>query len=111
MCETRKPDTLGPMQHRFNITTCEGKDPQGHQLRSPITAFLAETDLGPSPQLDIPLTITGKLVHVTPVGLTPEQLFQFQFKQDVEVGFEGRGYRFSKLGQDGTFELSIIYQP
>jgi hypothetical protein len=67
--------------------------------------------LGPSPQLDTPLTITGKLVHVTPVGLTPEQLFQFQFKHDVEVGFEGRGYRFSKLGQDGTFELSIIYQP
>src|ERR1017187_2607406 len=99
------------MQHRFTITTCEGKDPPGHYLRSPITAFLAETDLGPSPQLALPLTITGKLVPFPPGGLPPEQLFQFQFKQDVEVGFEGRGYRFSKLGQDGTFELSIIYQP
>src|ERR1035441_2975891 len=54
--------------------------PRTRQLRSPITAFLAETDLGPSPQLDIPLTITGKPVHVTPVGLTPEQLFQLDRK-------------------------------
>src|ERR1039457_4429655 len=85
------------MQHRFNITTCEGKDPQGHQLRSPITAFLAETDLGPSPQLDIPLTITGKLVHVT-----QEQLLKFD---GTPLFPERRAYTVSYKLSDAEAQL------
>jgi len=95
------------MLHQFNMTSVVGEDREGHQLRSGITTFIAETDLEPSPQLGIPEKITGKLAP----SLTPEQLVQFNFKQDVEVGFEGRGYKFSKLEKDGTFELSIIQQP
>jgi len=53
------------MQHLFSITTPLRLDRQGHQLRSAITVFLAEVDLGPSPQLTVPKTITGKLAPAT----------------------------------------------
>ena|SRR5689334_25370877 len=97
------------MEHSFNITTSAGTDRQGHDLRSGITVFLAETNLDPSPQLGTPETIAGNLaISPSPKQLTKDQLFQFKFKPDVEVGFEGRGYRFSKLERDGTFELSLI---
>jgi hypothetical protein len=92
------------MLHQFNMTSVVGKDDEGHQLRSEITTFIAETGLGPSPQLGIPKKITGTLV----ASLTPEQLLEFHSKQDVQVGFEGRGYEFSKLEKDGAFELSLI---
>jgi len=97
------------MEHPFSITTGAGTDRQGHHLRSRITVFLAETNLDPSPQLDIPETITGTLaISPSPKQLKPEQLFQFKFKPDVKVGFEGREYRFSNLEKDGTFALSLI---
>ena len=78
------------------MTSATGEDLQGHQLRNVITVFVAETDLESSPQLAIPERIVGKLVP----RLTPKQLFEFNFKQSVEVGFEGRAYRFSKLEKD-----------
>lgn len=97
------------MEHLFHVTTGKGTDKQGHHLRSRITVFLAETDLGPTPQLDTPETITGKLAtSPSPKQLTKERLFQFNCEPDVQVGFEGRGYRFNKLEKDGTFELSLI---
>jgi len=99
------------MQHLFSVTTPLRLDRQGHQRRSAITVFLAEVDLGPSPQLAVPKTITGKLAPASSQrGLTLAQFYQFKFKRGVEVGFEGRDYRFSKMEKDGTFELSIIHQ-
>jgi hypothetical protein len=97
-------DRVNFMIHRFSITTTTGEDEKGHQLRSHITVFQAETELGPTPQLDFPNTIKGKLTE----GHTPEQLFQFGFKPGVEIGFEGKGYGFTSLDKDGTFELSIV---
>ena len=95
------------MLHQFNMHSFVRTDQQGHQLRSGITTLVAETDLGPSPQLGFPQTITGKVVQ----SLTPEQLFQFKLKPDVQILFEGKAYKFSKLERDGTFELSIIQRP
>jgi hypothetical protein len=92
------------MTHQFNITTAVGDDRKGHPLRSPITVFQAETELGPSPQLDLPETIAGKLVP----SLTSEKLYEFKSKPGVEVSFGGKGYKFSKLERDGSFELSLI---
>jgi hypothetical protein len=88
------------MEHPLSITTGLGTDHQGHQLRSRITTVMAETNLGPSPQLGFPESIEGKLV-----GLTPQLLNQLKFGQDVEVGFEGKRYKFSRLEKDGSFEL------
>lgn len=102
------------MEHLFSMTTAvRGTSfPEGHQLRSGITPFLAETELGPSPQLGLPETIAGRLVPPTnPMQLTAEQFFQFNFRPGVEVSFEGRTYTFSKLEKDGTFELSLIPVP
>jgi len=89
------------------MTAVVSKDREGHALRSGITTFTAEADLEASPQLGIPEKISGKLVR----NLTLEQFVQFTFRQGVEVDFESRGYRFSKVEKDGTFELSIIHQP
>jgi hypothetical protein len=62
------------MEHTFSMTTAVGTSPQGHQLRSDFTPFLAETELGPSPQLSAPKTIRGRLMPpMTPVQLSPEQ--------------------------------------
>jgi hypothetical protein len=98
------------MEHKFDMTYGVRRDAQGHLLRSGITSFLAETNLGPSPQLDFPQTITGKLAAMPQNAsqLTPDQLFQFGMKPDVEVLFEGKRYSFSKLEKDGTFELSMV---
>lgn len=92
------------MLHKFTMTSAVREERVGRQLRSGITTFIAETGSEPSAQLGIPERITGRLES----SLTPAQLFQFGFKPDVEVGFEGRAYRFSRLEKDGTFELSII---
>lgn len=88
------------MEHALHVTRGIGKDSKGHILRSRISVIRAETDLGPSPQLGIPESIRGKVV-----GLTTEELVDLQFGSDVEVGFEGRRYRFTRLDKDGTFEL------
>ena len=99
------------MEHIFTVTAAMGTSPEGHQLRSDLTAFLAETDLAPSPQLSAPKAIRGRLVPpMTPIQLTPEQFRQFKFKPDVIVSFEGWGYTFGQIEIDGTFELSIIHQ-
>ena len=102
-----KRGRVDKMEHQFDMTYGVGKDAQGHLLRSGITSFLAETNLGPSPQLDFPQTINGKLVALpeNPAQLTPERLFQFGLKRDVEVLYEGKRYSFSKLEKDGSFEL------
>jgi hypothetical protein len=101
-----KADKLRVMVHQFHLTSAIGKDREGHKLRSGVTTFTAETNLGPSPQLGVPEKITGKLLS----KLTPEQIIQLS-ALDAEVGFEGRGYKFSKAEKDGSFELSIIQQP
>jgi hypothetical protein len=92
------------MIREFTISSGVGNDGEGHQLRSPITVFHAETERNPSPQLNVQETIRGTLT----AGLTSEELFHFKFKSDVQVGFEGRGYTFSRLEKDGAFELSTI---
>jgi hypothetical protein len=84
------------------MTYVLGNNPEGKALRSPSIVFTAETNLEASPQLGVPENMTGKLVS----NLTLEQFLQFTSEQDVEVGFEGRGYEFSKVEKDGTFELT-----
>jgi hypothetical protein len=98
------------MDHKFDMTYGVRRDAQGHLLRSSITSFLAGTDLGPGPQLDFPQTINGRLTPLpeNPSQLTPDQLFQFRMKPEVEVLFEGKRYSFRKLEKDGTFELSLV---
>jgi hypothetical protein len=88
------------MEHRLSITTVIGTDAEDRHLRSRITTVRAETDLGPSPQLATPESIEGRLV-----GLTPEEVLNIKFGNDVEACFEGRRYKFTVLEKDGTFEL------
>ena len=93
------------MNHRFNLTTVVGKDRQGRELRSPITTFIAETELGPTPQLDFPKKIAGKLVP----SISLEQLLALSSQSGVEIGFEGKSYKFSQdPDKDGNFELELI---
>jgi hypothetical protein len=94
------------MVHQFHLTSVLGEDREGHKLRSGVTTFAAETNLGPSPQLGVPEKITGKVVS----KLTPDQIIQLS-ALEAEVGFEGHGYTFSKVEKDGSFELSIIQLP
>jgi hypothetical protein len=94
------------MVQQFNLTSLIGEDREGHKLRSRVTTFSAETDLGLSPQLGVPEKIAGKLVS----NLTPQQILELT-ALDAIVGFEGRGYKFSKVEKEGTFELSIIHRP
>jgi hypothetical protein len=51
-----------------------------------------ETGLGPSPQLQTPETIAGKLLD-----LSLESLLKIRFGKDVSVSFEGVSYRFAPL--------------
>jgi hypothetical protein len=89
------------MQYLLSITSIIDTDAQGHELRSPITAAMAETDLGPFSRFGFPDSFGGKLVAVT-----PEQLLAFKFDSGVEVGFRGKRYNFEQLENDGSFELS-----
>jgi hypothetical protein len=78
------------MQHRLNITFGT----------KPVREVQAETNLGASPQLATPETITGKLL-----SLSVEDLFGLKFDCDVSVGFEGHAYHFESLEKDGSFML------
>ena len=79
------------MQHQLSITI----------NHAPVRLVKAETTLGPSPQLGVPEFFHGKLL-----GLTPEQVLEIKFGENVTVAFEGRSYKFSKLERDGMFELT-----
>jgi hypothetical protein len=91
------------MQHVLWYTTVVGREPNDETLRSPAVRIIADTNLGPSPQLDFPTSFSGKLVKV-PL----QQIQQIRSGKELEVGFEGKRYRFSRLEDDGEFELSLI---
>jgi hypothetical protein len=88
------------MEHTLSINWVVGEDPQGSPLRSLFETVTAEIDLPPCPQLAPPASITGKLV-----GFTPRLYHDFKFRKGVEVTFDARCYRFSRLEEDGTFEV------
>lgn len=88
------------MQHYLRYHYRLGTDIQGRDLRSQMITVRAETELGPSPQLGFPESFSGNLPDAT-----PQLVNDLRFDQDVQVGFEGKRYRFSRLEKDGTFEL------
>ena len=91
------------MQHVLWYTTVVGRGPKDEALRSHAVRMIAETNLGPSPQLDDPRSFSGKLINV-PL----QQIQEIRSGKDLEVGFEGKRYRFGRLEDDGGFELSLI---
>jgi len=94
------------MLQQFGVTSAEPAGRDGHRVRSRITTFIAETDLRSAPQVGIVQTITGRIVP----DATPEEISKLN-KPDVEVIFESRIYRFSRLDNAGAFELSIVHKP
>jgi hypothetical protein len=91
------------MQHVLWYTTVIGRGPNNEVLRSPAVRIIADTNLGPSPQLDYSRLFSGKLVNV-PL----QQIREIRSDKDLEVGFEGKRYRFGRLEDDGEFELNLI---
>jgi hypothetical protein len=88
------------MEHPLSITWVIGVSAEKREFRSLVHTVMAEMDVGPSPQLAFPDSLPGKLV-----GITPELLSRLKCGQGVDVVFSGRAYRFSRLENDGTFEL------
>jgi hypothetical protein len=88
------------MEHPLSITWVVGVDAQKSEYRSLIATVMAEIDLGPSPQLAFPDCLDGQLV-----GVTPELLSRLKFGHGVDVVFSGKAYKFSRLDNDGLFEL------
>jgi len=91
------------MQHVLWYTTEVGRGPNNEALRSTAVRVIADTNLGPSPQLAWPSSFSGKLINV-PI----QKIGEIRSGKDSEVGFEGKRYRFSRLDDDGGFELSLI---
>jgi hypothetical protein len=91
------------MQHVLWYTTVVGRGPNSETLRSPAVRIIADTNLGPSPQLAWPSSFSGKLINV-PI----QKIREIRSDENLEVGFEGKRYRFSRLDDDGGFELSLI---
>jgi len=83
------------MLHTLNIITGN----------NPVREVKAETNLGPSPQLDVPELITGQL------QLNETEALKLAASTGKEAGFEGYRYRFERLEKDGTFELARIHPP
>jgi hypothetical protein len=85
------------MQHRLSISF----DNQG------LWEVQAETNLGPSPQLESPEIVIGKLLELTTTRLL--ELKAAVATRDVEVAFESRTYKFSGLDEsNGTYELILV---
>lgn len=74
------------------------------QTRSRVMTVKAETSVSPAADEAYPDCLTGKLI-----GMTPEQFREIAFGKDVEVRFGGKRYRFSRLEQDGSFELRKVF--
>ncbi len=83
--------------HEFSFTI----HPNGHHPSS-VSVFRADADLGSSPQEVFPTRIAGRLKDSSPLQLLAGS------EPEIKVFFEGKGYRFSKLDEDGCFELSLI---
>ena len=88
------------MEHPLSITWVVDVSTDKRELRSLVSTVMAEIDLGPSPQLAFPDSLDGKLV-----GITPKFLSRLKFGQGVDVVFSGKAYKFSRLENEGTFEL------
>lgn len=63
----------------------------------------SDTGLGPSPQLVIPETITGRLID-----LSTEEILKIKFGKAVTVGFEGVNYSFVQTGKERRFHAPEI---
>jgi hypothetical protein len=88
------------MEHQLSITWVVGERADKRELRSLVTTVVAEIDKGPSPQRAFPDSLDGKLV-----GITRGLRSQLKFGRGVDVVFSGKAYKFSRLENDGTFEL------
>ena len=88
------------MKHPLSVIWLDDPNEHGDELPSVVHTFTAEMDVGPSPQLNFPDTLVGKLTDISPV-----QLDQLKFRTIVAVIFSSRRYKFSQLDKDGTFEL------
>jgi hypothetical protein len=75
-------------------------DAQGRKLRSPTTSVLAEAGLDQYSESGFPVVFAGRLVDVP-----FEQILDFKFLPEVEVGFKGARYKFEEIEKDGTFKL------
>ncbi len=84
------------------FTFALGQDTEGNQPRSQSISVRATTDLGAFPESSPRDRIAGKLLDVS-----KEQLLKISCGNDTRVMInEGdAGYRFIKLGDDGSFEL------
>ncbi|AXC11986.1 hypothetical protein ACPOL_2673 [Acidisarcina polymorpha] len=72
----------------------------GEELPSVPHKLTAEMDVGPSPQVDFPEVLAGKLVGTPAVILD-----QLKFRNIIAVYFSGRRYKFRQINNDGTFEM------
>jgi hypothetical protein len=88
------------MEHLLSITSLVDTDAQGNQLRSELTAIMAEADLGKHSERGNPDRISGKFI-----ALTEEQFLHFKYDPGVEVGFRGMGYEFENIDIEGEFQL------
>ena len=86
------------MEYPLSINWVVGVDAKGRQLRSKISAVLAEANLGQYAEIGSPQFFIGKLV-----GVAREQIARFASAENVKVGFRDRWYKFEELETDGTF--------
>ena len=86
------------MEHQLNILVGNSHDHAGHPLLRQIH-LTAEIGLEERP-IGFPDSFGGKLL-----GATPELLLEIATNDFAEVGFLGKRYKFTKLEQDGSFEV------
>jgi len=91
------------MGHQVFIWVGNGKDREGHQLVRQLD-LVAETNLEAEP-LGFPDCFGGKLL-----GAAPELLHEIASNDFVEVGFQSKRYKFTKLEPDGGFEVTKAWQ-
>jgi hypothetical protein len=88
------------MEHELSYHYRQGRHPQGGDIRSPIISIRAETSDEFELQHGSSSSFSGKLI-----GMTPQQIVELKFREDLQVIFKGKGYKFSSLDKDGAFEL------
>jgi hypothetical protein len=88
------------MEHELSYHYRLGRHPQGGDARSPIISIRAETSTTFELEHGFPDSFSGRLI-----GMTPEQIVELKFREDLQVSFKGKRYKFSSLDKDGSFEL------
>jgi hypothetical protein len=94
------------MEYELSYWYRIGEHPDGGAMGSSSMSIRAKTTLGLTRQLEIelergfPVSFPGKLIDMTPAQIT-----ELTFREDLQVGFKGKRYKFAQLNMDGTFEL------